>query len=83
MRGSERGRPDLRICERCPLGPQPTTPFCVRCEVDVACVEERKRLIVEHGPFVHRGVDYGPALEYWLLNKLLPLGDPVEDIRKS
>jgi len=56
-----------------------THRFCQRCWADAAAVTRRKELIAERGPFVWRGVDYGPALEYDVLPKLLPIGDPADD----
>lgn len=68
---------DMRICEKCPLGPEPGKHrFCKRCEADAQGIADRKRLIAEES-FVHRGVNFAPALEYDLLKIVLMPGDPA------
>ena len=70
-------RLDERICQKCPIGPEPGgSRFCKRCEADAQGISDRKRLISAH-TFVHRGVDYSAALEYDLLPIVLAPGDPA------
>ena len=74
---------DERICVKCPLGPVPmTSRFCKRCEADEVAVTKRRHIIAsaDVSMLTHRGVYFGPALEYDLLPQLLPLGDPANEL---
>lgn len=70
---------DLRICDRCPLGPEPLAHnACKRCVADLDAVMMRQNLLRNHrAKFTYEGVDFSDALLYDLLPNLLPKGDPA------
>lgn len=70
---------DVRICAKCPLGPEPLTkPACKRCVADLDAVILRQNLLSKHrARFTYEGVDFSDALLYDLLPNLLPKGDPA------
>lgn len=69
---------DQRICQKCPLGPEGGKHrWCKRCEADIEGVTKRREMCISIGKFIHRGVDFGPAMEYDLLPILLPPMDPA------
>lgn len=70
---------DQRICDRCPLGPEPLLhKACKRCVADLDAVAVRRNLLRNHkARFTYEGVDFSDALLYDLLPNLLPNGDPA------
>lgn len=70
---------DQRICDRCPLGPEPLAhKECKRCVADLDAVMLRQNLLRNHAErFTYEGVCFADALLYDLLPNLLPKGDPA------
>lgn len=70
---------DMRICQLCPLGPEPFNHLvCKRCVADVDAVTMRRHLLdKQRAKFTYDEVDYSAALLYDLLPNLLPNGDPA------
>ena len=72
---------DQRICEKCPLGPQPHKHLeCKRCVADDMAVSGRKEMLARFRHLLNvDGVDVTDCFEYDLLPILLPLGDPARE----
>lgn len=72
---------DARICQKCPLGPEPmTSRFCARCLADATAIRARNLLADELRPrLVYDGVCYADAIKYDVLVNLLPKDDPAEE----
>lgn len=71
---------DARICEKCPVGPEPLgSRFCQRCVTDVAGIAARDAFVGSLTSLHYDGVDYRPAVAYDLLPNFLPAGDPASE----
>ena len=70
---------DVRICEKCPLGPEPLTdPVCRRCVADDDAIQMRRALVDEwRSKLTYEGVEYADCMLYDILPNLLPHGDPA------
>lgn len=70
---------DQRVCDKCPLGPEPFQHReCKRCVADLDAVTLRMNILEKHrSRFTYEGVCFADALLYDLLPCLLVKGDPA------